>query len=174
MQTSTYSPISIYNFCYLHINKLIHLARIAIELPLHFWVHWLWNSLQIKWICPTAPTRPVAAFGGFPCTACGFLNSIYDLVQSLQPCFHKLIGCFLWCHLVADSETKIGFFFIWARTDSLFSSLKLKQGLIWRRLHWMAVMIPKDLMLQQRMSPTYCPPSHLMVLIRGLHNSSET
>lgn len=26
--------------------------------------------LQIKWICPTAPTRPVALFGGFPCTAC--------------------------------------------------------------------------------------------------------
>jgi len=25
---------------------------------------------QIKWICPTAPTRPVALFGGFPCTAC--------------------------------------------------------------------------------------------------------
>lgn len=28
------------------------------------------NVIQIKWICPTAPTRPVAAFGGFPCTAC--------------------------------------------------------------------------------------------------------
>ncbi|KAK8921537.1 hypothetical protein KSP39_PZI020513 [Platanthera zijinensis] len=28
-------------------------------LPLH----------NIKWICPTAPTRSVAAFGGFPCTA---------------------------------------------------------------------------------------------------------
>ncbi|RZS21510.1 hypothetical protein BHM03_00054172 [Ensete ventricosum] len=26
-------------------------------------------ALQIKWICPTAPTRPVALFGGFPCTA---------------------------------------------------------------------------------------------------------
>ncbi|KAJ6807385.1 acyl-protein thioesterase 2-like [Iris pallida] len=24
---------------------------------------------NIKWICPTAPTRPVAGFGGFPCTA---------------------------------------------------------------------------------------------------------
>lgn len=24
---------------------------------------------NVKWICPTAPTRPVAAFGGFPCTA---------------------------------------------------------------------------------------------------------
>ncbi|XVF88150.1 hypothetical protein PTKIN_Ptkin19aG0026900 [Pterospermum kingtungense] len=23
----------------------------------------------IKWICPTAPTRPVAIFGGYPCTA---------------------------------------------------------------------------------------------------------
>lgn len=28
------------------------------------------HAMQIKWICPTAPTRPVAAFGGFPCTAC--------------------------------------------------------------------------------------------------------
>ena len=26
--------------------------------------------MQIKWICPTAPTRPVALLGGFPCTAC--------------------------------------------------------------------------------------------------------
>ncbi|KAH9760767.1 Abhydrolase 2 domain-containing protein [Citrus sinensis] len=26
-------------------------------------------SLPIKWICPTAPTRPVAIFGGYPCTA---------------------------------------------------------------------------------------------------------
>ncbi|KVI06014.1 Phospholipase/carboxylesterase/thioesterase [Cynara cardunculus var. scolymus] len=25
--------------------------------------------LQIKWICPTAPTRPVTALGGFPCAA---------------------------------------------------------------------------------------------------------
>lgn len=24
---------------------------------------------NIKWICPTAPTRPVAVFGGYPCTA---------------------------------------------------------------------------------------------------------
>ncbi|CAI0416733.1 unnamed protein product [Linum tenue] len=24
---------------------------------------------NIKWICPTAPSRPVALFGGFPCTA---------------------------------------------------------------------------------------------------------
>ncbi|KAG0485763.1 hypothetical protein HPP92_009613 [Vanilla planifolia] len=46
------------------------------------WLHGLgdngasWSQLldslplpNIKWICPTAPTRPVAAFGGFPCTA---------------------------------------------------------------------------------------------------------
>ena len=26
--------------------------------------------MQIKWICPTAPTRPIALFGGFPSTAC--------------------------------------------------------------------------------------------------------
>ncbi|KAJ0579410.1 putative alpha/Beta hydrolase [Helianthus annuus] len=25
---------------------------------------------NIKWICPTAPTRPVTVLGGFPCTAC--------------------------------------------------------------------------------------------------------
>ncbi|XP_042510208.1 acyl-protein thioesterase 2-like isoform X1 [Macadamia integrifolia] len=46
------------------------------------WVHGIgdngssWSQLletlplpNIKWICPTAPTRPVAIFGGFPCTA---------------------------------------------------------------------------------------------------------
>ncbi|KAK6912171.1 Phospholipase/carboxylesterase/thioesterase [Dillenia turbinata] len=27
------------------------------------------DSVQVKWICPTAPTRPVAILGGFPCTA---------------------------------------------------------------------------------------------------------
>ncbi|VAH23607.1 unnamed protein product [Triticum turgidum subsp. durum] len=52
-----------------------HLATIV-------WLHGLgdnghhWSQLldalplpNIKWICPTAATRPVAAFGGFPCTA---------------------------------------------------------------------------------------------------------
>ncbi|XAR67754.1 Lysophospholipase [Bertholletia excelsa] len=46
------------------------------------WLHGLgdngssWSQLletlplsNIKWICPTAPTRPVAILGGFPCTA---------------------------------------------------------------------------------------------------------
>lgn len=46
------------------------------------WLHGLgdngssWSQLlenlplpNIKWICPTAPTRPVALLGGFPCTA---------------------------------------------------------------------------------------------------------
>ncbi|KAG7029518.1 Acyl-protein thioesterase 2 [Cucurbita argyrosperma subsp. argyrosperma] len=46
------------------------------------WLHGLgdkgssWSQLletlplpNIKWICPTAPTRPVTLFGGFPCTA---------------------------------------------------------------------------------------------------------
>ncbi|CAK7356592.1 unnamed protein product [Dovyalis caffra] len=46
------------------------------------WLHGLgdngssWSQLlenlplpNIKWICPTAPTRPVAMLGGFPCTA---------------------------------------------------------------------------------------------------------
>ncbi|KAJ4818561.1 alpha/beta-Hydrolases superfamily protein [Rhynchospora pubera] len=52
-----------------------HLATIV-------WLHGLgdngasWSSLletlplpNIKWICPTAPTRPVSVFGGFPSTA---------------------------------------------------------------------------------------------------------
>ncbi|XP_058074557.1 uncharacterized protein LOC131223240 [Magnolia sinica] len=52
-----------------------HLATIV-------WLHGLgdngssWSQLldtlplpNIKWICPTAPTRPVALFGGFPCAA---------------------------------------------------------------------------------------------------------
>ncbi|EPS73326.1 hypothetical protein M569_01428, partial [Genlisea aurea] len=52
-----------------------HLATIV-------WLHGLgdngssWSQLletlplpNIKWICPTAPTRPVALLGGFPCTA---------------------------------------------------------------------------------------------------------
>ncbi|CAI0389552.1 unnamed protein product [Linum tenue] len=47
------------------------------------WLHGLgdngssWSQLlealplpNIKWICPTAPTRPVTLFGGFPSTAC--------------------------------------------------------------------------------------------------------
>ncbi|KAM7475919.1 hypothetical protein LguiB_023162 [Lonicera macranthoides] len=46
------------------------------------WLHGLgdngssWSQLlenlplpNVKWICPTAPTRPVAVLGGFPCTA---------------------------------------------------------------------------------------------------------
>ncbi|KAG4196685.1 hypothetical protein ERO13_A06G187100v2 [Gossypium hirsutum] len=46
------------------------------------WLHGLgdngssWSQLleslplpNVKWICPTAPTRPVALLGGFPCTA---------------------------------------------------------------------------------------------------------
>ncbi|KAL2236932.1 UNVERIFIED_CONTAM: Acyl-protein thioesterase 1 [Sesamum indicum] len=46
------------------------------------WLHGLgdkgssWSQLleslplqNVKWICPTAPTRPVSLFGGFPCTA---------------------------------------------------------------------------------------------------------
>lgn len=35
------------------------------------------NMVQIKWICPTAPTRPVAILGGFPCTACKIICSIF-------------------------------------------------------------------------------------------------
>lgn len=32
------------------------------------------NVMQIKWICPTAPTQPISLFGGFPSTACKFLE----------------------------------------------------------------------------------------------------
>ncbi|CAL5205035.1 unnamed protein product [Lathyrus oleraceus] len=33
---------------------------------------------NIKWICPTAPTRPVALFGGFPCTAWSDVGDISE------------------------------------------------------------------------------------------------
>lgn len=29
--------------------------------------------VQIKWICPTAPTQPISVFGGFPSTACKYI-----------------------------------------------------------------------------------------------------
>ncbi|KZV37792.1 acyl-protein thioesterase 2-like [Dorcoceras hygrometricum] len=35
----------------------------------------------IKWICPTAPTRPVSLFGGFPCTAWFDAQDISDDVS---------------------------------------------------------------------------------------------
>ncbi|KAF8376654.1 hypothetical protein HHK36_031676 [Tetracentron sinense] len=55
------------------------------------WLHGLgdngssWSQLletlplpNIKWICPTAPTRPVALFGGFPCTAWFDVNELSE------------------------------------------------------------------------------------------------
>ncbi|CAB4303251.1 unnamed protein product [Prunus armeniaca] len=33
---------------------------------------------NIKWICPTAPTRPVAILGGFPCTAWFEMGELSD------------------------------------------------------------------------------------------------
>ncbi|KAK9741818.1 hypothetical protein RND81_03G130700 [Saponaria officinalis] len=33
---------------------------------------------NIKWICPTAPTRPVAFFGGFPCTSWSDVEDISE------------------------------------------------------------------------------------------------
>ncbi|ONK81006.1 uncharacterized protein A4U43_C01F24230 [Asparagus officinalis] len=61
-----------------------HLATVV-------WLHGLgdtgssWSQLletlplpNIKWICPTAPTRPVSVFGGFPCTA---WFDVHDLQQ---------------------------------------------------------------------------------------------
>lgn len=47
-------------------------------------------STQIKWICPTAPTRPVSVFGGFPSTACK-LCVIY-LFFLAQGCCQILLG----------------------------------------------------------------------------------
>ncbi|RRT38334.1 hypothetical protein B296_00050807 [Ensete ventricosum] len=48
------------------------------------------GPLQIKWICPTAPTRPVAVFGGFPSTACnmGAATALY----SATCCAHGKYG----------------------------------------------------------------------------------
>ncbi|KAL5698097.1 lysophospholipase [Ranunculus cassubicifolius] len=47
----------IFMFCML--DSLYSWSQILETLPLP----------NIKWICPTAPTQPVAVFGGFPCTA---------------------------------------------------------------------------------------------------------
>jgi len=33
---------------------------------------------NIKWICPTAPTRPIALFGGFPSTASFDVGNLYE------------------------------------------------------------------------------------------------
>ncbi|KAL8130475.1 hypothetical protein V2J09_019630 [Rumex salicifolius] len=35
--------------------------------------------LNVKWICPTAPTRPVTLFGGLPSTACKQIFSLHIL-----------------------------------------------------------------------------------------------
>ncbi|KAG8656883.1 hypothetical protein MANES_03G017200v8 [Manihot esculenta] len=77
------------------------------------WLHGLgdkgssWSQLletlplpNIKWICPTAPTRPVALFGGFPCTACKnslvYLSSgskIITIKKSLVRCKPYYLSC---------------------------------------------------------------------------------
>ncbi|KAL5144921.1 Acyl-protein thioesterase 2 [Glycine soja] len=64
------------------------------------WLHGLgdngssWSQLletlplpNIKWICPTAPTRPVALFGGFPCTACKIQCLKFYIVHLKTPLF---------------------------------------------------------------------------------------
>lgn len=43
---------------------------ICSEICMFSYISYTWLPTQIKWICPTAPTRPVAMLGGFPCTAC--------------------------------------------------------------------------------------------------------
>ncbi|CAA2996971.1 acyl- thioesterase 2-like [Olea europaea subsp. europaea] len=63
------------------------------------WLHGLgdngssWSQLleslplpNIKWICPTAPTRPVALLGGFPCTAW------FDMGELSEDCPDDLEG----------------------------------------------------------------------------------
>jgi len=49
--------------------------------------------VQIKWICPTAPTRPVTILGGFSCTACNIKQTplllLFILIES-APCYCKL------------------------------------------------------------------------------------
>ncbi|THF97255.1 hypothetical protein TEA_008083 [Camellia sinensis var. sinensis] len=61
--------------CYASIGgPLVHYPGNAFNLSIKTSLSWsqLLETLplpNIKWICPTAPTRPVAVFGGFPCTA---------------------------------------------------------------------------------------------------------
>jgi lysophospholipase-2 len=39
---------------------------------------------NIKWICPTAPSRPVSLLGGFPCTACKIIQlASLDFIKTL-------------------------------------------------------------------------------------------
>ncbi|WVZ69735.1 hypothetical protein U9M48_018474 [Paspalum notatum var. saurae] len=55
---------------------------------------------NIKWICPTAPTRPVAAFGGFPCTA---YSETKMILSSLCILFEQELILYFF------SETETGF-----------------------------------------------------------------
>ncbi|CAB4272728.1 unnamed protein product [Prunus armeniaca] len=49
-------------------NKYAYASQLLESLPLP----------NIKWICPTAPTRPVAILGGFPCTAWFEMGELSD------------------------------------------------------------------------------------------------
>lgn len=65
-------------------------------------------TMQIKWICPTAPIRPVALLGGFPCTACKIL--LYNVyVQNIVPWFityqvTRILSCVKKFRLVNTNE----------------------------------------------------------------------
>lgn len=52
--------------------------------------------MQIKWICPTAPTRPVAILGGFPCTACKFEVKRWHISRNIDNSFLKQLTLVLY------------------------------------------------------------------------------
>jgi len=59
----------------------------ALLTDLFMWLHF---GVQIKWICPTAPSRPISLFGGFPSTACEFNEPFLMLYW---PCWNHRTTC---------------------------------------------------------------------------------
>ncbi|KAK6912634.1 Phospholipase/carboxylesterase/thioesterase [Dillenia turbinata] len=49
-----------------------------VRISMFFWLQHMFYMQLIKWICPTAPSRPVKIFGGFPCTAWFDVGDILD------------------------------------------------------------------------------------------------
>ncbi|XP_074332933.1 uncharacterized protein LOC141670819 isoform X2 [Apium graveolens] len=79
---------------------------------------------NIKWICPTAPTRPVALFGGFPCTAWCDVGEISedapDDLEGLDASAEHVAN--LLSNEPADIKLGVGGFSIGAAT-ALYSSM---------------------------------------------------